>query len=155
MSQRILDVRRPGLKIDGEDSEQHQHRAEQRVKKKLESRIDPVRAAPHPDNQEHRDQHAFEEHIEQDEIEGAKNSDHQGLEHEEGDHEFLDAELDHFPGGDDGDERQDGRQQHKEQGDAVDPHVIIEIEAAEGDPTRPLDKLKVGGAGIEIEPQHE
>ena len=74
VSQRVFDVRRPGLEIDGEDGEQHQHRAEQCVEKKLESRIDPVRAAPHPNDQEHWDQHPFEEHIKQDEIERANSA---------------------------------------------------------------------------------
>ena len=44
-----------------------------------------------------------------------------------------------------GEKCQKGRQQDEEQRDAVDPHVISELEAAEGDPARLLDELEIGG----------
>ena len=153
--QRILDVGRPGLQIDRQDRQQHQHRAEQRIEKKLERRIDPVFPAPYPDDQEHRDQHAFEEHIEQDKIERAEDADHQGFEDEEGDHVLLDLNLDHLPAGDDREHGQQGREQDEEQRDAVDPHVIGDREPAERDPVRPLDKLEGGGVRVEVDPQHD
>ena len=55
----------PACEIDREDRQQHQHRAEQRVEEELEGRVDAPRAAPDADDQEHRDQHALEEDVEQ------------------------------------------------------------------------------------------
>ena len=45
-----------------------QHRAGQGIQEELHRGIDPPRPAPHADQQEHRDQHRFPEHKEQDEI---------------------------------------------------------------------------------------
>ena len=87
--QQRRDVGGAGLPVHRHDGEQHQHRAEQRVEEELEARIDPARAAPDADDQEHRDQAAFEEQIEQHQIERAEGADHQRLEHQEGDHVFA------------------------------------------------------------------
>ena len=88
------DVGRAGLPVHRHDGEQHQHRAEQRVEEELEAGIDAPRAAPDADDQEHRDQAALEEDVEEDEVERAEDADHQRLEHQEGDHVFLEARLD-------------------------------------------------------------
>ena len=50
--------------------------------------IDAARTAPNADDEEHRDQAALEEQIEQHEVEAREHADHQRLEHEEGDHIF-------------------------------------------------------------------
>jgi len=97
------------LPVDGDDGQQHQHRAQERVEKELEGGIDPPRAAPHADDQEHRDQHALEEDVEQREVERAEHADHEGLEHEERDHVFLDPGLDGLPARQHADRRQQGR----------------------------------------------
>jgi hypothetical protein len=67
-----LDVGGAGAPVHRHDGEQHQHRAEQRVEEELEAGIDPARAAPDADDQEHRDQAGLEEQIEQHQVEGAK-----------------------------------------------------------------------------------
>ena len=92
--QQHLDVGGAGRPVHGHDREQHQHRAGERVEEELEGGIDPPLAAPDADDEEHRDQHALEEHVEQEEIERAEHADHQRLEHEERDHVFLHARLD-------------------------------------------------------------
>ena len=91
VAQQRHDVGRARFPIHRHDGEQHQHRAEQRVEEELEARIDAARAAPDADDQEHRDQAAFEEQIEQDEIERREGADHQRLQHQERDHVFLHA----------------------------------------------------------------
>ena len=121
-------VRGADLPVDGDDGQQHQHRAEQRVEEELEGGVDAPLAAPHADDQEHRDEDAFEEDVEQRQVERAEHADHEGLEHEERDHVFLDANLDRFPARQDADRRQQGRQQHEEQRDAVDAGVVADVE---------------------------
>jgi hypothetical protein len=59
--QKGRDVRGAGIPVHRHDGEQHQDRAEQRIEKELEARIDAPWTAPHPDDQEHRDEATFEE----------------------------------------------------------------------------------------------
>src|SRR5207249_6937042 len=108
-----FDIAAAGLIVDRNDSEQREDRAEQRIKEELEGGIDPPRAAPHPDDHEHRDKHAFEEHIEQEEIESAKDADHHCLEDEEGDHVLLHLKSDDSPTRYDAEHGQERRQQNE------------------------------------------
>ena len=128
LRERVLHQRRDvggaGLPVHRHDGEQHQHRAEQRVEEELEARIDAARPAPHADDQEHRDEAALEEQVEQHEIERRERADHQGLEHQERDHVFLHARLDHLPARDDAERHQAGGEDHERQRDAVDAHVV-------------------------------
>ena len=66
---------------------------EQGVEEELEARVDAPRPAPYADDQEHRNEAALEEQVEQDQIERREGADHQGLERQERDHVFLDAPL--------------------------------------------------------------
>ncbi len=91
------DVGRAGVPVHRHDGEQHQHRAEQRIEEELEGGVDPVLAAPDADDQEHRDEAALEEDVEQHEIERTEDADHERLEHEESDHVLFDAVLDAHP----------------------------------------------------------
>ena len=93
------DVGGAGIPVHAHDREQHQHRADKGVEEEFEAGIDAPLAAPDADDQEHRDQAAFEQHIEQHQIEGAEHADHHGFQHQEGDHVFGDAVLDRFPAG--------------------------------------------------------
>ena len=77
--------------------DQHEQRADERVEEELEARIDAALAAPHADDEEHRNEAAFEEDVEQDEVQRAEHADHQRLQHEEADHVFLHAVRDGFP----------------------------------------------------------
>ncbi len=63
--QQCYNVGRARHVVHGEYRQQHQNRAEQRVEEELEARINAPLAAPHPDDQKHRDQSALEEEIEQ------------------------------------------------------------------------------------------
>src|SRR5271169_6866049 len=72
MGQGDLDVGGSGLEVDRYYGEQHPHSAEKGIKKEFEGRVDPIWSAPHADDQEHRNQHALEEHVEENEIEGAE-----------------------------------------------------------------------------------
>ena len=80
-----------------QDRDQHQQRADQRVQHELDRRVDAVRAAPDPDDQVHRDEHDLPEDVEEEQVEREEHADHADLEHEEGDHVFLDAGLDRDP----------------------------------------------------------
>ena len=65
-----------GLVVEIDQRHQHQQRTEQGVEEELDRRIHAIRAAPHADDQEHRDQHRFPEHIEQDRIQRGEHADH-------------------------------------------------------------------------------
>ncbi len=114
------------------DGEQHQHRAGERVEKELEARIDAPRPTPDADDEEHRNQPALEEQIEQHQVERGEGAHHQRLEHQEGDHVFPHAPLDRLPAGDDADRHQAGGQDHERQRDPVDSHVITDRAAEPG-----------------------
>ena len=85
----------------GEDRDQHQQRSDQRVEDELDRRVDPVRAAPDPDDQVHRDEHELPEDVEEEEVEGEEDADQTDLEDEERDHVFLDPRLDRLEAGQD------------------------------------------------------
>ena len=86
--QQRLNVGRASRASTSPDGDQHQQRTDERVEKELEARIDAPLAAPNADDEKHRDQAAFEEQIEQHQIQRAEHADHQRLQHEEGDHIF-------------------------------------------------------------------
>jgi hypothetical protein len=136
------------VRVDRHDGEQHQHRSGQRVEEKLERRIVAPRSAPDTNDQEHRDQRAFEEQVEQHQVERAEHADHQRFEHQERDHVFLDA-LGDVPACNDA-QRHDGCGQHdKRHRNAVHAHVIGHQPAKPGDLVL---KLEAGLCGIEARP---
>ena len=146
------DIRSSGIPIHRHDGEQHQHRAEERVEKKLEARIDPARPAPYADDEEHRDQAALEKQIEQGEIERRKGADHQGFQHQECDHVFLDALLDRLPAGQNTDRHQRRGENHEGQRNAIDAHVVADRSRQ---PRLAFDELKFRRTGIEAHHQNE
>jgi hypothetical protein len=152
MVQQHRDVGRAGFPVDRHDGEQHQHRAGERVQEELEAGIDPARAPPYAEDQEHRDQAALEEQIEQYQVEDAERSDHQRLEHEKGDHVFAHAALDRLPACQDRNRHQRRGQDHERQRDAVDAHGVGDGAA---EPGAPLDELEVGRGGIEAPDENE
>ncbi len=152
MAQQHGDIGGAGLPVHRHDGEQHQHRAEQRVEEELEARVDPARAAPHPDDQEHRDQAALEEQVEQHQVERRERADHQGLEHQKRDHVLLDAHLHRQPARHDA-KRHDRRGEDDQwQRDAIDAHVVGAVAAEPGDL---LDELELRRAGVEPRQQDE
>jgi hypothetical protein len=113
--------------------------------------VDPVRPAPHTDDDEHRHQGAFEEHVEQEQVQRGEHPDDQGLQHQEGDHVVDDPVLDRGPAGQDADRHEEGRQQHEQDRNPVHAHVVLGTR----EPEVSLDKL-IGGAGrIEIRDEHD
>ena len=74
--------------------DQHQHRAEQGVEEEFVARLDPLGAAPDADDQVHRDQAAFEEDVEQEQVLRREDAEHQRLHQQEGGHIFGHALLD-------------------------------------------------------------
>ena len=152
MVQQRRDVGGAGLPVHRHDGEQHQHRAEQRVEEELEAGIDPARTAPHADDQEHRDQAALEEDIEQHQVERAEGADHQRLEHQEGDHVFAHPALDGGPARQDRDRHQRGGQDHERQRNAVDTHGVGDGAA---EPRPPFQELEIGRTWIETPDQDQ
>ena len=61
---------------------QHQDAAEGGVEHELERRVDAPLAAPDADDQEHRDQHRFPEHVEQEQVLRHEGSQHRELDEE-------------------------------------------------------------------------
>ncbi|GCC48686.1 hypothetical protein chiPu_0032850, partial [Chiloscyllium punctatum] len=116
----------------------------------LERRVDPARAAPDADDQEHRNQAALEEQIEQHEIERREGADHQRFQDQERHHVFADALRHRLPARDDAERHDRGGQDDQRQRDAVDPHVVGD---AGRKPGRLLDELEVGRG--RVEPRHQ
>ena len=115
MPQQDGDIGGARFPIHRHDGEQHQHRTEQRVEEELETGIDATRPAPHADDQEHRNEAALEEQIEEHQIERREGADHQRFENEEGDHVFLHARLSRGPACENADRHQRSRQDYEGQ----------------------------------------
>ena len=77
------------VEVEGQDAEQHQHRADQGVKEELDRRVELPRPAPDADQEVHRDQHHFPEDVEQEEVERHEDADHAGLQQQQQDVVFL------------------------------------------------------------------
>ena len=150
--QQRRDIRRTRFPIHRHDGEQHQHRAEQRVEEELEARIDAARAAPHADDQEHRNEAALEEHIEQHQVQRAEGADHQRFQHQERDHVGAHPVLDRGPARQDRDRHQRGGEDHERQRNAVDPHGIGD---GATEPRPFFQELKIGRRQIETPDQDE
>ncbi len=142
------DVERTARDIpEVDERDQRQQRTHQGVQEELERRIHAVRSAPDTDDDVHRDQRGFEEHVEQHAVQRAEHAHHQTRQDQEGGHVLRDAARDDFPAGqhhDDGDER---GQEHEPHRNAVDAQVVIDVEGL--DPGGLLHELHGGRGGIE------
>ena len=72
-----------GREVDGDDAHEHEERPRKGEQNELKGRVDAPRAAPHPDDQVHRQEHQLEEHIEEEKVERDEDPDHADLEQEE------------------------------------------------------------------------
>ena len=90
-------VRSAGLAHHPEHRNQHQNRADQRVKEELIARIDPVITAPYANDQIHRDKASFKEDVEKEQVLRGKRADHQHFHEQEGRHVFAHTLLDGVP----------------------------------------------------------
>ena len=135
------------LEVEGEDGDQHEEGAHQRVEDELDGGVDAVGPAPDPDDEIHRDQHRLPEDVEEEEVEGHEDAEHARLEQEHGDGELFPAPLHRVPRGEQCERHEERGQQHEEQADAVHAQVIRDPERRH--PRALLHELVVGGGGVE------
>ena len=135
------------LVVQVDQRDQHQQRAQQRVQEKLERSIDLVRPTPDTDDEIHRNQRGFEEHIEQHSIESRKNTDHQARQNQEGPHVLVHPHRDRLPGGNHHDDGNERRQGHKPERNAIYTKVVEDVETF--DPGGFLNKLHRCSAELE------
>ena len=138
----VVEARRVGR---GQDRHQHQQRPDQGVQDELDRGVDPVRAAPDPDDQVHRDEDDLPEDVEQEQVEGHEHADQPDLEDEERDHVLLDPLLDRAEGGEDADPGQGRRQDDEDRRQAVDADLVLDPE--DGDPVDVSTSEKPGRVG--------
>ena len=129
--------------VEGDDREQHEDRADQGVEEELDGRVQLARAAPDADQEVHRDEHHFPEDVEEEEVEGAEDAHHPGLEQEEERVVLLLALRDGREARVDRDEGQERRQKDQERGDAVHPERVARAERR--DPLEVLPEEEVAG----------
>src|ERR1700730_3288425 len=127
--------------------QKHQQRSSKRIEEEFEARVAPPRMSPDADDEEHRDEAALEEKIEQHEIESTKDAGHQCLENEESNQIFLDSNLNRLPRREDANWHQKSGQKDEGKRNSVDTHFIGEAIAK---PAFLLDKLKGGGRRIKL-----
>ena len=81
------------VEVDHQNGDEHQNRTEQSIKEKLNRRVFTTWTTPDTDQEIHRQKHHFPKHIEQEEIQRQKNSDHPGFQKQKQDtvsfHVFL------------------------------------------------------------------
>ncbi len=65
--------------IEVKDANEHDETAEDRVDDELGGSVDPLRAAPDPNQEVGRDQHNLPEGVEEKQVEGEKDSEHSCL----------------------------------------------------------------------------
>ena len=121
----ISNVPPSGLEIKRQNAQQHDHRADQRVQEKFDRGVQAAVAAPDADQEIHRHQHHFPEHIEEEEIERHENAQHADLQQQEQNVIFLGANLDGAPGGKDRNSAEERRQDHQQEADAVDAQRVV------------------------------
>jgi hypothetical protein len=136
-----------------QDRHQHQERPDERVQDELDRGVDPVRAAPDPDDQVHRDEHDLPEDVEEERVEREEDPEHADLEDQERDHVFLDPRLDRLEAGEDRDPGHE-RGQHDEC-DRQPVRADLVLDAEDRDPGVGLGELEAGPAGQEADQQEQ
>ena len=82
------------LHVKVEDRHQHQQRPHHGVEDELDRGVHPAVAAPHPDDEVHRDEHHLPGDVEQEQVDRDERPQHPGLEDEERDQELFHLLLD-------------------------------------------------------------
>ncbi len=129
--------------VERDDREQHDDRARERVQEELDRGVELARAAPDADEEVHRHEHHFPEHVEQEEVERAEDADHPRLEEEEERVVLLLALRDRRERRVDGDEGEERREEDQERRDAVHAERVLRAEG--GDPVVRLAEEEVPG----------
>ena len=145
------DLHRAGLEIHVDQRDQHEHRAEEGIQEELDGGVHPVRPAPDADDDEHRDQHRFPEHVEKHRIQGGEHADHHTFHHQEGRHVLRRLVLDDLPAGDHHQDRDKGGKQDQRHRDAVHTQVVVNAEGRY--PGHPFHELHLRGADIKASVQ--
>ena len=140
-----------GVQVNQRD--QHQQGAEQGVQEKLESGVDLVWAAPDADDQVHRDQGGLKKDVEQDAVQSTEHANHQTRQNQESGHVLVHFAGDDLPARNDHDHVDERGQQHKPQRNAVQPQVVVHIEAL--NPRSFFDKLHGRSAELKARIQRQ
>src|ERR1700754_1941701 len=135
-----------GLVIQVDQADQHEDRAEERVDEKLQRGVDAARATPDTDDDEHRDQHGLEEHVEQHRVRGAEHADHRAFENKHGRHVLVRLVLDDLPRAHDHEDLDEGREDDQGDGDTVDRQRVVD--AQRRNPGERLAKLESARGGV-------
>ena len=115
------------VEVQHQDGDQHQHAAEQRVQEELDRRVFAPRAAPDADQEVHRQQHHFPEHVEQEEVERQEDAQHARFQQQEQDAVGLDVLVDR-PARAHRQHADERRQHDQRKADAVEAHEVVDVE---------------------------
>ena len=147
----LRDVERAlsGCEILGDDADQHQQRAGERVQDELDRGV--ARAwpfSPPPEQEVGRDQHRLPEHVEQHQVDRQEGARHAGLQQQQQREETRlrngrQRRRQHR------DQRQERIQNDQPERDAVDAQVIVDVVV--GDPRRPFDELVAVARRVECQ----
>ena len=141
--------------VQRDERDQHQQGADDGVDEELHRRVDATLPAPNADEEVHRDEHELPEHVEQEGVQRDEGADHRPF---EGQHQREVAPMALFDAREaceDDDRRERGGQQHQQQADAVNSHVVVHAERV--DPRHVLNELERRSRRgvVKAEPQRE
>ena len=125
----LQDIHRrgPGTEVDAQDADQQQRRTAHEHQRQFHGGILLAAAAPHADQQVHRDQRHLVEHEHREEVDRNEESEDTHAQQAEPEEILLDLLL-HPPRGKRPRKHDDGRQQQHGNRNAVYPHGIVDIE---------------------------
>jgi hypothetical protein len=130
---------------------QHQNAAESRVQHELQRRIDAPLASPDADDQKHRDQHRFPEHVEQEQVLRDQRAQHRELYEQQHRMKQLDVAAHGRDGACDHQRPEKGRERDQQYVEAVEPDVVPDAPGA--DPGQPRCELQSGQCAVEAHQQ--
>src|SRR5581483_4198275 len=128
-----------GDEIQRDDSNEHENRTQKRVEKELDGSIGAIAASPNCDEEIHRNQGCFEEHIKLNQIERAEHSDHRRFQNEQINHELFCAVI-HIKAEPHRNDTDECREQYQPKADTVNSH--FERDSQLGNPPRCFVILK-------------
>src|SRR5260370_4972066 len=134
------------MEVERQEREEHDYGTVKRVQEKLVGCIEPPVATPNADQEVHRDEHHFPEHVKEEKIQRNENADHPGLQQQEQDVVLLGALMNRAPRREDGDHPEKRGEHDEQEADAVDAEMVFRTDARdpiggffkeEYSPTRP------------------
>jgi len=126
--------------VEDEHRQQHQQRAHHREQEELDRCVYPPGAAPDSDDEVHRNQHRFPEHVELEEVQRYERAEHPRLEAEHEKEVVAQRLRDVVPGSQQNDGHEERREKHQQQADTVDTHEIVD--AVFGNPRNVFHELE-------------